>query len=57
MFNDRFGLMRAVVENRKTVTRRLVKPIINGVDQVGWKKCSYKVGEIVAVAQSYKNHY
>lgn len=55
MFNDRFGLTNAVIEKRKTVTRRLVKPIIDGVDQVGWKKCDYKVGEIVAIAQSYKD--
>lgn len=55
MFNDRFGLTEAVIEKRKTVTRRLVKPIIDGVDQVGWKKCDYKVGEIVAIAQSYKD--
>lgn len=55
MFNDRFGLTDAVIQKRKTVTRRLVKPIIDGVDQVGWKKCDYKVGEIVAIAQSYKD--
>ncbi|MEG2761254.1 MAG: hypothetical protein RR921_08010 [Mucinivorans sp.] len=55
MFNDRYGQTEAVIEKRKTVTRRLVKPIIDGVDQVGWKKWDYKVGEIVAIAQSYKD--
>lgn len=41
MFNDRFGLTDAVLQGRKTMTRRISR--------------SYEVGEVVAVAQSYKS--
>lgn len=71
MFNDEFGLTQAVLEGRKTMTRRIIK-----FDKLGeynfdnalkheWGKKSiqafienyarYKVGEVVAVAQSYKD--
>ncbi|MEG2061955.1 MAG: hypothetical protein RRY33_08900, partial [Alistipes sp.] len=75
MFNDRFGLTEAVIEKRKTVTRRMVcKPnydevfdnsvdrfnrdFIDHIELIGAKrvnlyKAPYKVGEVVAVAQSY----
>lgn len=55
MFDDRYGLTRAVLEGRKTMTRRLVPhgtPLGNWEDTV--KKSRYQVGEVVAVAQSYK---
>ena len=70
MFNDRYGLTQAVIEGRKTMTRRLIN--LNSTSDVqvrifaGYvqiigrsgnvcveKKLSYKVGEIVAVAQGY----
>lgn len=43
MFNDRYGLTKAVLEGRKTQTRRF---LTTAPDR-------YKLGEIVAVAQSY----
>lgn len=54
MFNDRYGLTRAVLEGRKTMTRRLVPhgtPLGNWEDTVKKSRC--KVGEVVAVAQAY----
>lgn len=87
MFNDRYGLTKAVLEGRKTMTRRIIPPI-----EVDWNRrgkvtlpvssfrCGilfmdtgsilndlseylaptkyqpqYKVGEVVAVAQRYKD--
>lgn len=45
-FNDRYCLTQAVLEGRKTMTRRIEKSLdINHT--------RYKLGEIVAVAQSY----
>lgn len=41
MFNDRYGLTEAVLSGRKTQTRR--------------NSCRYKVGEVVAIAQAYKD--
>ena len=86
MFNDRYGLTDAVIEGRKTMTRRLVSDrlweiwtdyddfcnsVIGGIARGGTSvsreyyhecdffkdKCRYKVGEIVAVAQSYEQVY
>lgn len=72
MFNDRYGLTEAVIEGRKTMTRRLINlnsassdvqvRIFAGYVQIigrsgnvcAEKKLPYKVGEIVAVAQSYE---
>lgn len=83
MFNDRYGLTDAVIEGRKTMTRRLVSDrlweiwtdyddfcnsVIGGIARGGTSvsreyyhecdffkdKCRYKVGEVVAVAQSYE---
>lgn len=61
MFDDNFGLTGATVEGRKTMTRRFAKKVMvkdeNG--RLYWngkfKKPRYKVGEIVAVAQKYKD--
>lgn len=73
MFNDRYGLTQAVIEGRKTVTRRVIKDawwpiykieaegmrgnIIHVIADNGKfvieRKCPYKIGEIVAVAQIY----
>ena len=62
MFNDRYGLTQAVLEGRKTQTRRILLPhtvqeLRNGNDyQEVIRLCSgYKVGEVVAVAQRYKD--
>lgn len=77
-FNDRYMLTKAVLEGRKTQTRRLAKvdndvleafkleyynatlDCLDGLDLIkayflnNPKKIPYKVGEVVAVAQSYK---
>lgn len=84
MFNDKYGLTKAVLEGRKTQTRRIINPQPMYDENVGicWKgyayginfsekegaynnfisgteydkSCKrYRVGEIVAVAQSYKD--
>ena len=90
MFNDKLGLTQAVLEGRKTMTRRickydrpdeswdivfpvfgskdydnegnLVSPLFGAfgwknkdVDFTGWNNPLYKVGEVVAIAQSYRD--
>lgn len=77
MFNDRYGLTQAVIEGRKTMTRRMISGgqllpedrieeasicpdgfvsiIANGGESLIEVKYSYKVGEIVAVAQRYED--
>ena len=80
MFNDKFLLTKAVLEGRKTQTRRIVSQSLidkyeEWYDDVcsiampsgstietlrGWllrKHTRYRVGEMVAVAQSYKSVY
>ena len=73
MFNDKFGLTQAVLEGRKTQTRRIIPKDFfsltwdekNGtlwyensmsdfIDVRNSKYALYKVCEVVAVAQSYK---
>lgn len=89
MFNDKYGLTQAVLEGRKTQTRRIIKTSdafervnpdfdwddedienwendfalrVKNMSETEKKECfnyllnhpKYKVGEIVAVAQSYK---
>ena len=77
MFNDKYGLTQAVLDGRKTMTRRIfyipdklvpyldIYDIFDIVDDcIIWKDKSdnirmtfepkYKVGEVVAIAQSYK---
>lgn len=55
MFNDHYGLTQAVLDGRKTMTRRIVP---NGTPLGNWEetenKLRYKTGDVVAVAQSYK---
>lgn len=59
LFNDKYNLTQAVLEGRKTQTRRIVKGVYSiscgGVtnDMMDIHKPYYKVGEVVAVAQSY----
>lgn len=56
MFNDRYGLTEAVLSGRKTQTRRIVP---DGTPIGCWEeteaKARYKVGEVVAIAQAYKD--
>mgnify|MGYP000897351177 CR=1 FL=1 len=56
MFSDEYCLTQAVLNGTKTMTRRLLK---NGTPLGNWqeteKMLPYKVGEIVAIAQSYHN--
>jgi hypothetical protein len=69
MFNDKYGLTAAVLNGQKTMTRRIVKNVnllqwLNELDDDGAiqtikgtilseENSAYKVGEIVAVAESY----
>lgn len=69
MFNDKYRLTEAVLQKRKTMTRRLVPERVV-IDGKVWaypkenpyealrayilSKAPYKVGEIIAVSQSYK---
>lgn len=74
MFNDRYGLTKAVLEGRKTQTRRIVprnffsltwdekdgtlvyeNDMGDFIDVRNSAYALYKVGEVVAVAQSYKD--
>ena len=80
MFNDKLGLTQAVLDGRKTMTRRIfyipdklvpyldIDDIFDIVDDcIIWKDKSdnirmtfepkYKVGEVVAIAQSYESVY
>ena len=54
MFNDKYCLTQAVLAGTKTMTRRLLE---NGIPLGNWEETAkhlpYKVGEVVAVAQSY----
>ena len=83
MFNEKYGLTKAVLEGRKTITRRVIKAprTMEGKDVYGFSVVKYprtgvpievmaldadgaqinnilpkfKVGEVVAVAQAYKD--
>ena len=78
MFNDRYGLTRAVIDGRKTVTRRVlrgepleptdciesaglvgdvIQVISNGGESLITCRPRYKLGETIAVAQSYEKIY
>lgn len=51
LFNKIFGLQTAVIEGRKTMTRRMCKNQINpSIEEAKWK-----IGEVIAVAQSYED--
>ena len=76
MFNDRFGLTQAVLDGRKTQTRRLASRFLPDAVRIGYARFEiangrelrcwtegnsfikfnmpYKLGEVVAVAQSYR---
>lgn len=55
MFDDKYGLTDSVLQGRKTMTRRMVK---DGTPLGNWgeteKYAKYKIGEVLAVAQPYK---
>lgn len=60
MFNDRYGLTQAVLEGRKTQTRRIafkreMEPLIQGItsEYLIAVKSRYKLGETIAIAQKY----
>ena len=58
MFSDAFCLTLAVLNGSKTMTRRVLRdnvPLGNWEETV--KHLPYKVGEVVAIAQSYKEVY
>ena len=56
MFSDKYCLTKAVLDGTKTMTRRVLK---EGAPLGNWEetaKClPYKVGDIVAIAQPYKD--
>lgn len=55
-FNDKFCLTQAVLDGTKTMTRRVLK---DNVPLGNWeetrKHLPYKVGEVIAIAQPYKD--
>lgn len=55
-FDDKYCLTQAVLDGTKTMTRRVLK---NNVPLGNWedtqKHLPYKVGEVVAIAQPYKD--
>lgn len=64
MFNDKYSLTQAVLDGRKTMTRRISKEQIR--NSVFWKsgyesihgyeiKPIYKISELIAIAQSYES--
>lgn len=60
MFNDRYGLTSAVLEGKKTQTRRVIfNHVVEEYEQMFdptlVDAARYGYGEIVAVAQSYKD--
>lgn len=73
MFNDKHGLTKAVLQGRKTMTRRMIKPqyetikeynanfetyLLGELDGETFEvKPCYYIGEVVAIAQSYKDVY
>ena len=54
MFNDKYGLTKAVLDGRKTMTRRIAKAWTRPDGTLsGWMPSKFKVGEVVAIAQNY----
>ena len=51
LFNKQYGLRSAVIDGRKTVTRRICKNQTNpSIEEAKWK-----IGEVIAIAQSYED--
>ena len=69
MFNDKYGLTQAVLDGRKTMTRRSIpKKLLESIELYAHgneeelrrrllANSSYQVGEVVAISQSYKDIY
>ena len=69
MFNDKFGLTQEVLEGRKTITRRSIpKKLLESIELYAHgneeelrhrlrANSSYQVGEVVAIAQNYRDVY
>lgn len=68
LFNEKYGLTQAVLDGRKTMTRRIASPSNDRQislanlnkewyedDEGNTYISKYEVGEVVAIAQSYKN--
>lgn len=71
MFNDKYGLTQAVLEGRKTQTRRIAFVVFDGEDfqlkkldnrqallmlcNNRFKTAKYKIGETIAIAQKYED--
>ena len=56
MFNDKYGLTKAVLEGRKTMTRRIAKAWTRPDGTLsGYYPSKFKVGDVVAVAQAYRD--
>lgn len=57
MFNDKYGLTHAVLDGRKTMTRRIVPQSVSNdydaEDSNIINAATYNVGDVVAVAQDY----
>ena len=51
MLNDRYGLTEAVLDGRKTMTRRIIKTprTMEGKDVYGFSVVTYRIGEVVEV--------
>lgn len=51
MFNDKYGLTKAVLEERKTMTRRILKAprTMEGKDVYGFSVVTYRTGDVVEV--------
>lgn len=58
MFSDKYGLTQAVLDGRKTQTRRILgykNYTQRYIEKIAMSDAKYKPGEVVAVAQSYKD--
>lgn len=59
MFNDKYGLTDAVLQGRKTMTRRIIPQHVvdyyesEAEDSTLIDAAKYRIGDVVAVAQSY----
>ena len=62
MFNDKYGLTQAVLEGRKTQTRRTFlkpgeDPLLHGItpEYLISVRSRYSLGETIAIAQKYED--
>ena len=53
MFNDKYGLTQAVLNGRKTMTRRIIESKTDAEGNIIFPAPRYKIGEVIAIAQSY----